>query len=238
MTTKTETIWQIGHPGKGGKEFVQAGGWQAEFTYIVGSDADPINAPTMPPLLLVPGRKNKPKRGQKQLFSTDKLHISFIIEQDYQAEQLTLFYDFFGSETDSVYLDGELLTKIKGVGEGKLKQNQIALPALASGTHTLTLTTAGGAGDGAHWIDYLKLDGAVIPTTIQQPSKTMAKKTTTNTKTPKAGLPSPATPEQKSYIPTTMTGLQDYSYWWAYAREHAKTVKPNAKEFRRGRIWA
>ncbi len=42
MTKQTETLWQIGCSGKGGKEFVQAGGWQAEFTYTVGSDADPI----------------------------------------------------------------------------------------------------------------------------------------------------------------------------------------------------
>lgn len=47
----------------------------------------------------------------------------------------------------------------------------------------------------------------------------------------------PPSEVQKSYIPTTMTGLQDYAYWWAYAREHAKTAEPNSKGFRRGRIW-
>jgi cyanobactin cluster PatC/TenC/TruC protein len=49
-----------------------------------------------------------------------------------------------------------------------------------------------------------------------------------------------STPEEKkkkSYVPTSQTGLQDYSYWSAYAREHAKAPdqQPN---FRRGRIWA
>ncbi|WP_323256659.1 cyanobactin biosynthesis PatC/TenC/TruC family protein [Spirulina sp. CCNP1310] len=55
---------------------------------------------------------------------------------------------------------------------------------------------------------------------------------------PAANPAIPPAPAQKSYIPTTMTGLQDYSYWWAYAREHAQTAKPNSKTFRRGRIWA
>ncbi len=53
--------------------------------------------------------------------------------------------------------------------------------------------------------------------------------------TPAEPAPTPAPP--KSYVPTTMTGLQDYSYWWEYAREHAKSAKPNTKTFRRGRIW-
>ncbi|MGI0499028.1 cyanobactin biosynthesis PatC/TenC/TruC family protein [Limnospira platensis] len=43
---------------------------------------------------------------------------------------------------------------------------------------------------------------------------------------------------KKSYVPTAMTGLQDYSYWWEYARKHANKPKPNSKTFRRGRIWA
>ena len=235
-TTKTKTLWQIGQPGKKGKEFVQAGGWKAEYTYVVGTDADSINAPTMPPLLLVPGRKNKPQRGRKQLFATDKLHITFTLNQNYKVGQLTLFYDFFGSETDSISLDGKRLTQIQGVGEGKLKQNKIPLPSLTSGDHTLTLTTAGGDGDGAHWLDYLKLDAIASPQTTQKPSKTMATRKTTKAQT-KSKSTAPSTPAAKSYLPTTMTGLQDYSYWWSYARERAKTVKPNTKEFRRGRIW-
>lgn len=49
--------------------------------------------------------------------------------------------------------------------------------------------------------------------------------------------PAPAdTTPQKSYLPTTQTGLQDYAYWWDYARKHAKKGK-GAKPFRRGRIW-
>lgn len=130
-----------------------------------------------------------------------------------------------------------------GVGSGKPTQTQIPLPALSAGQHTLTLSTAGGLGDGAHRIDYLKLEGVVAPQqphTLQTPQtpketkETMAKKKTTTT-----ALEVSSTPEQKkSYVPTSQTGLQDYSYWWAYAREHAKAPDQEHQPFRRGRIWA
>ncbi|MEM8638241.1 MAG: cyanobactin biosynthesis PatC/TenC/TruC family protein [Cyanobacteria bacterium P01_G01_bin.54] len=240
MATQTETLWQIGRPNRGGTEFVKEGEWQAEFVYTVGSDADPINAPHLPPLLVAPSRKVKPKRGKKQLFSTDKLSIRFSLERSYGPDELTLFYNFFGSETDTLTLDGQRLAKLKGIAEGKLKKTQTVLPALAAGEHTLTLTTSGGAGDGAHWIDYFKLEGAIAPEPTPQPTKPMAtkKKTPKQTTKPAAAAAPPADAVPKSYIPTTMTGLQDYSYWWAYAREHANPQKPNAKAFRRGRIWA
>ncbi len=231
MTQDTKTLWQIGQPGKGGQEFVQADGWKAEFTYVVGSDDDPINQPQMPPLLLAPGRKAKPKRGKKQLFATDKLNIQFTLAQSYSAGELTLFYDFLGSETDTLWMDGERVTEWVGVGEGKRSQTQTPLPALDAGQHTFTLTTAGGVGDGGHWIDYLKLEGVVAPQQPETPkdNKTMAKK--------KATTPEPEAPK-KSYVPTSQTGLQDYSYWWSYVREQAKKSKSDGKPFRRGRIWA
>ena len=77
MTIQKETLWQIGAPGKWGQDFVQAGGWRASFTYTVGTDADPIHAPKLPSMLVVPSQRVKPKRGRKQLFTTDKLNIRF-----------------------------------------------------------------------------------------------------------------------------------------------------------------
>ena len=227
------------NPGKGGQDFVQAGGWRASFTYTVGTDDDPIHAPKLPPLLLVPNRRVKPKRGRKQLFATDKLNILFTLARSYGPEELVLFYDFLGSETDTLTLDRKPLAEINGVGEGKLKRNRIPLPALAAGKHSLTLTTAGGAGDGAHWIDYFKLEGAVASAPVAQPTKTMATKKTSQAKSKQSKTQSTETvAAPKSYIPNTQTGLQDYSYWWRYAREHAKTPKSNAKVFLRGRIWS
>lgn len=234
ITQDTETLWQIGQQGKGGQEFVQAGGRHAEFTYVIGSDDDPINQPQMPSLLVVAGRKTKQKRGRKELFATDKLNIQFTLTQNYSAGELTLFYNFFGSEVDTLFVDGELVTEVVGVGAGKPTKAQISLPALGAGKHTLTLTTAVGLGDGTHRIDYLKLDGVVVPQQSQTPKDTtMAKK---KTATPE--LEATPVAAKKSYVPTTQTGLQDYSYWWSYIREHAKTSERDQKPFRRGRIWA
>ncbi|TAE13737.1 MAG: cyanobactin biosynthesis PatC/TenC/TruC family protein [Oscillatoriales cyanobacterium] len=42
---------------------------------------------------------------------------------------------------------------------------------------------------------------------------------------------------KKSYVPTSQTGLQDYSYWCEYVKKHAKAPDPQSKPFRRGRIW-
>lgn len=61
----------------------------------------------------------------------------------------------------------------------------------------------------------------------------MAKKKTEVTPAEVSSTPA----QKKSYVPTSQTGLQDYSYWWQYAREHAK-APDQQQPFRRGRIWA
>lgn len=65
----------------------------------------------------------------------------------------------------------------------------------------------------------------------------MATKKTSDSQPPETA-PTALTAPAKSYVPATMTGLQDYSYWWQYAREHATTSETDQKSFRRGRIWA
>lgn len=45
-------------------------------------------------------------------------------------------------------------------------------------------------------------------------------------------------PPKRSYIPTSQTGMQDYSYWAKYTREQAKKSPGGNKPFRRGRIWS
>lgn len=251
MPQQTEALWQIGQPGKGAQEFSQEGGWQGEFTYVVGSDSDPINQPQMPSLLVVPGLKKKPRSKGKQLFSTEKLNIQFTLTQSYNAGELTLFYNFFGSQVDTLFVDGEPVTELVGVGSGKPTKTQIPLPALSAGQHTLTLTTAGGSGDGTHRIDYLKLEGVVAPqqsqilqtpetpketkeTMANEKKETVAKETTEVTPSQVSSPPE----EKKSYVPTSQTGLQDYSFWWDYAKKHSKKSQRHPKPFRRGRIWA
>ncbi len=155
--SEPETLWQIGRPGDGSKEFLTKGAWAEEYDYTVGTDADSINNPTIPGIITAPEAR-KPSKG----ISTDKLNIDFTLERDYEQGQLTLFYNFYGSEEDSLFLDGELLTKIAGVGEKTLKENEIPLGAIAAGNHRLSITTSGGK-DGRHAIDYLKLQATLPP---------------------------------------------------------------------------
>ena len=164
---ESETLWQIGKPDDAGKEFVQAGGWKAEFNYTVGSDEDPINQPSIPATLVATEHKPKPKR-----YSTDKLNIRFTLDRNYDDGELTLFYDFFGSQIDTILLDSEKLIEIQGVGKGKIKQNQIPLTALGSGEHELTITTAKSKNQNAHMIDYLKLVSAIAVSQVEQPPMT------------------------------------------------------------------
>lgn len=63
------------------------------------------------------------------------------------------------------------------------------------------------------------------------------KKTTTAAESSSTEVSSTPAPK-KSYVPTTQTGLQDYSYWWEYVRKTAKAPEQQPKSFRRGRIWA
>lgn len=228
---KTATLWQIGKPGGGGKEFAQDGGWQAEFTYTVGSDADPINKPNMPPVLVKSGFK-------PNLHCTKKLNILFTLDRDYSEDQLTFYYDFLGAETDSIFINGKKLTQIKGAGEGKLKQNQILLPALNQGENVLSITTAGGA-DGAHWIDYLKLESSLndnvennVENTITSSEKGMGAQLAAASSI-NAHVPAPGARTSSG------TGLEDYAYWLQeIAKQQAAKAGQEKKPFRRGRIWA
>lgn len=241
---ETATLWQIGKPGGGGKEFAQDGGWQAEFTYTVGSDADPINKPNMPPVLVRAGLKPK-------LHCTKKLNIRFTLDRDYSEEQLTLFYDFLGAETDSIFINGKKLKQIKGAGEGKLKQNQIPLPALSQGENVLSITTAGGA-DGAHWIDYLKLESRVtanissVSTVVggKSPLKDNMENMITSSEKGMAAQVATASsinahiraPQART---SSGTGLEDYAYWLhEIAKQQGAKAGQEKKPFRRGRIWA
>lgn len=67
----------------------------------------------------------------------------------------------------------------------------------------------------------------------------MAKKKTTETASEVSSTEVISTPEpKKSYVPTSQTGLQDYSYWCQYVKDQAKKSDKDPKSFRRGRIWA
>lgn len=160
--TQPKTIWQIGEPQggtvtDGKREFIQKGTWTEEFNYDVDQDPNPLQRPQMPGLLTRANLNRKLRRA-----ATSKLNIHFRLKRNYKEGEVTLFYDRYGAEEDSLFLDGKLLTKIPGTGESKLQKSEIPLGAVSSGKHILSITTSGG--DGIHAIDYLKLQATVTET--------------------------------------------------------------------------
>ena len=106
-----------------------------EFNYTIGSDANPINNPSLPGIL-----SSSPADAPGE-YSTGKLNILFSLERNYSQGELTLLYDRYGMHADNLLLDGKLVTQIPGISKGRLQQNQIPLGAVTQGKHTLTLTT-------------------------------------------------------------------------------------------------
>jgi len=227
--SELQTLWQIGRPGDGSKEFLQVGNWTQEYHYTVGVDPDPINNPSIPALLTVPGAKKHPKQ-----CSTDKLNIHFRLERSYNAGELIFCYNFYGSEEDSLFIDGQLLTKIVGIGEGKLNKHQIPLLAITAGNHTLSITTSGGVG-GKHSIDYLRLQAAVAIANTFIPKEPPAIESVGIVSSNQSLVSSHTESQTNQKQPMLATGLEDYGTWAEYFKDH----KPeNDPPYRRGRIWA
>jgi cyanobactin cluster PatC/TenC/TruC protein len=251
-----ETLWQIGKPKGGKQEFLQTGGWSQEFNYDVEADSDPVNRPQLPGIISRSGSQKTDKEA-----ATAKLNIHFNLKRNYSAGELILFYARFGSEEDSLFLDGELVQKITGPKDGKLQQNEIPLTALSKGKHTLSITTAGG--DKKHAIDYLKLQASIANTQAipspahpqESPQESAVKPAPTPPPAPEV-TPAPEVKPQSETKPTAegkpetevktaakverhllATGLEDYGFWWQQMAKEQSSQKEK-KPFRRGRIWS
>ncbi len=257
-----ETLWQIGKPKGGKQEFLKTGGWSQEFNYDVEADSDPVNRPQLPGIISRSGSHKTTKEA-----ATAKLNIHFNLKRNYEAGQLVLFYARFGSEEDSLFLDGELVQKISGPKDGKLQQNEIPLTALSKGKHTLSITTAGG--DKKHAIDYLKLQASMAntqanpePPIAQESAQETAVKPATPVKPATDVKPEPEVTPATEVKPETevtpaaevkpetevkpategkshllATGLEDYGFWWQQMAKEQSSQKEK-KPFRRGRIWS
>lgn len=216
---KLETLWQIGKADNKAKEFVRTGVWTKEFDYTVGQDSDPINSPSIPAVLTASETRKPARRA-----STDQLNIHFRLERNYSQGELILFYNRFGSEEDSLFLDGKLLTKVAGLGARKIQRSQIPLWAVNQGKHTLAITTA--SGNGRHAVDYLELKG-IMPEETNQPQPETAQ--TTNS------LAESEEDKVKKQATVFATGLEDYARWKTMFTERDTSGDP---PFRRGRIWS
>ncbi|MBT5875811.1 MAG: hypothetical protein HOH43_20465 [Candidatus Latescibacteria bacterium] len=140
------TIWQIGRSGRNDFQ----GKWAATFDYQVGTDLDEVNSPGIPHLITV-------QDGPKSKGAAEKLNVHFALDRDYADGELAFIYDRWGAEKDQVFVDGELLAPVGGVGKGMFKHVALSLKDVSDGDHVITITTSGETEAGGHRIDYLKL---------------------------------------------------------------------------------
>ncbi|MBS0017453.1 MAG: patatin-like phospholipase family protein [Arthrospira sp. SH-MAG29] len=167
-------LWQIGTSSKRLK-VSSLGVWTPEYNYNIGSDADPIQSPSLPTILTAPDAEKPPR-----VASTDRLNIHFQLSRNYQEGELTLFYHRDGSGEDWLFLDGILLIRIWGAGENQKRQTELRLGSLSQGEHTITLTTA--KGKGKHRIYELKLvAGVSVSETVWETPVSGVKKTSQKT---------------------------------------------------------
>ena len=117
------TLWQIGTPDgdvgpiNGSAEFPVTGTWgdptswvwYSTFNYTISDDVDPINAPSAPGYIGTDNVATFVTSERPPTDTTQELNITFCLCNFYDAGELVLYYDRYGSETDTVRLDGEIL---------------------------------------------------------------------------------------------------------------------------------
>jgi len=159
----TEQFWQIGTPDgpvnpiAGSAEYPANEVWYETFNYVVGTDEDPINSPSIPGYI---GSCNVCDivSGRPCTDTTERLNIQFELYCTHEEGELALIYDRYGSETDTLYFDfdGTPFATVVAT-EGGFKQFTLPLPASAAGTHTISIAYEGGGDANGHYIDYLEL---------------------------------------------------------------------------------
>lgn len=165
------TLWQIGTPDgavdpvQGASEYLITGTiededswvWEESIDYYVQDDTDPINTPQCPGVIGPFNVLVVANDGRPPIDTTARLNIMFELHCDYEAGDLVLYYDRYGSEQDDlrIDLDGEIGSA--SATEGGFQQFTYSLPALEAGNHTISIIYMGGGSGNGHYIDYLKL---------------------------------------------------------------------------------
>ena len=199
-------VWQIGFPHgdinpiDGSAEYPANGMiyTSPQFTYVIGSDEDPINAPEFPGYIalvnvcdIAPGRPCTDTAAQ--------IDINFTLDCDYaENDELTLVYGRYGSDTDLIFLYPEILIGSPSGNEGEYKEFSFPLGALSAGDYTINIIYEGsGAGNG-HYIDYLKL---VSTKRCLGPIEVDIKP---------GSCPNPLNVKSKGVLPVALLGTEDF----------------------------
>jgi hypothetical protein len=167
------TVWKIGtrdgdiNPIQGASEY-SAGAYPTDypglyidtFEYTVGSDANPIGAPTMPGLLGEQPIGHTINDGRPYHDTARVINITFNLPC--VSTGLTLWYGRYGSETNVIKFNGETKATIEvpnKEGKGSFTEHEVALGPAQIGDNVITIEYADGGQDNGHYIDYVKLVG-------------------------------------------------------------------------------
>jgi hypothetical protein len=163
-------VWQIGDidgvvdPIVGASEYPDDGNFALTFNYVVGSDSDPINNPSMPGYLGPQNVDAIAGDGRPATDTTALLSILFTLDND--INDATLTYGRYGSESDRLYLEGSLFEILPISTEGGFQEYSFDLGHLAAGDHVIAIDYDGGGANNGHYIDYLQLTHAPEPATM------------------------------------------------------------------------
>ncbi len=156
LSAHAQVLWSfgqsdgdLGNPSLGAAEFDGTGGHQDSVTVVVPPGG---NGTTMPSF---PGYFDDDPGCEGCMRQLD---IEFTLDQSYQAGQLRLVYERYGSELDEVLLDGVPVATMS-VAENYWANFAVSFRAMSPGEHQLTIRYLGdedGGGNG-HWIDRIRL---------------------------------------------------------------------------------
>ncbi len=156
----TTTLWEISHQPPRGASLSPKAQWFDEYNYTVGLHDDSSFSSQLPLLVAIP---DQTAQSQGELL-TGKLNVYFTLDQPFAANDLRLYYGFYGTDEYQLMLDGQPLLEGLATGQGRLKQAEVAFEAISAGDHILTITVKHDC-EQAHATSYLKLaakEGAVI----------------------------------------------------------------------------
>jgi hypothetical protein len=151
------------NPIVGASEYPDDGNFSLTYDYVVGSDSDPINDPSMPGYLGPENVADIAGDGRPATDTTALLNILFTLDNGNEA---TLTYGRYGSESDRLYLDGGLFEILPISTEGGFQEYSFDLGYLAAGDHVIAIDYDGGGSNNGHYIDYVQLTAAPEPATM------------------------------------------------------------------------
>ena len=165
-------VWQIGQPDgsvdkawNAAQEFSPDGLFSIVFDYAVDAGSPIDLSPTFPgymgPVNVSDPLIGAPDDDRPATHTSNMFNITFTLGDGYYATEL--IYGRYGSESDVLWLNGDLVD-VTGTGtEGGFNEFVYDLGALPGGEYTLSVAYWGGGAVNGHYIDYIQMTGAHAP---------------------------------------------------------------------------